>query len=169
MSKYYIDTEFFEDGPNHPIRLISIGIVCDDGRELYLENIEFDWSVVPEHHWLQENVRPHLSSETKYIDNVTMPIIGMAHKVKEFVTDESPEFYGYYADYDWVVLCQLFGSMVNLPKNFPMYCRDLKQIMDAQGRTDEWRRAFCPDPQGEHNAIVDARWNQKLHQALMKL
>lgn len=41
-----------------------------------------------------------------------------------------PEFYAYYADYDWVVFSWLFGKMIDLPKGFPKYCRDLKQILD---------------------------------------
>lgn len=41
-----------------------------------------------------------------------------------------PEFYAYYADYDWVAFCWLFGKMIDLPKGFPMYCIDLKQILD---------------------------------------
>lgn len=41
-----------------------------------------------------------------------------------------PEFYAYYADYDWVVFCSLFGRMIDLPKGFPMYCKDLKQMLD---------------------------------------
>lgn len=41
-----------------------------------------------------------------------------------------PEFYGYYADYYWVVFCWLFGRMIDLPKGFPMYCIDLKQMLD---------------------------------------
>lgn len=43
-----------------------------------------------------------------------------------------PEFYAYYADYDWVVFCSLFGRMIDLPKGFPMYCKDLKQIYDEK-------------------------------------
>ena len=39
-------------------------------------------------------------------------------------------FYAYYADYDWVAFCWLFGKMIDLPKGFPMYCRDLKQELD---------------------------------------
>ena len=35
--------------------------------------------------------------------------------------DKSVEFYGYYADYDWVASCWLFGKMIDLPKGFPMY------------------------------------------------
>jgi len=41
-------------------------------------------------------------------------------------------FYAYYADYDWVVFAQLFGKMKDLPKGFPMYCKDLKQSLDEK-------------------------------------
>lgn len=40
------------------------------------------------------------------------------------------EFWAYFADYDWVVFCWLFGTMMDLPKGMPMYCKDLKQEMD---------------------------------------
>lgn len=43
-----------------------------------------------------------------------------------------PTFYAYYADYDWVVFCWLFGRMIDLPEGFPMYCRDLKQELDSR-------------------------------------
>jgi len=43
-----------------------------------------------------------------------------------------PQFYAYYADYDWVVFCWLFGKMNNLPDSFPRYCIDLKQILDEK-------------------------------------
>ena len=45
---------------------------------------------------------------------------------------DKPEFYAYYADYDWVVFCWLFGRMVDLPEGFPMYCIDLKQELDSK-------------------------------------
>lgn len=44
----------------------------------------------------------------------------------------NPTFYAYYADYDWVVFCWLFGRMIDLPEGFPMYCRDLKQELDSR-------------------------------------
>lgn len=77
------------------------------------------------------------------------------------------EFYGYYADYDWVVFCQLFGRMVDLPEGFPYYCRDLKQTMDELGLDGDWKKTNCPDPVNEHHALVDARWNMNLHKALL--
>lgn len=182
-TKYYLDTEFYESGHQNPIRLISIGLVCEDGRELYLENSEFDWSIVPADHWIQENVRPSLlrtqgkartyqviHDTTSGITDGYMSRNEMAKAIMGFVLCRpNPVFYGYFADYDWVVFCQLFGRMVDLPSGFPYYCRDLKQLMDGQGRTKEWKDAFCPDPEGEHNALVDARWNMKLHKALMEL
>lgn len=80
-----------------------------------------------------------------------------------------PEFYGYYADYDWVVFCWLFGKMIDLPKGFPMYCRDLKQMMDDNGLTKEWKQKECPDPVGEHNALIDAKWNFDLYKKICQI
>lgn len=42
------------------------------------------------------------------------------------------EFYAYYGDYDWVLFCSLFGRMIDLPEHFPMYCKDLKQMLDEK-------------------------------------
>lgn len=38
--------------------------------------------------------------------------------------------HAYYGAYDHVAFCWVFGKMMNLPKGFPMYSRDLKQILD---------------------------------------
>jgi len=58
------------------------------------------------------------------------------NKYKSFIgklhSDDKPIFYGYYSDCDWVVFCQLFGKMIDLPKGFPMYCIDLKQTLDEK-------------------------------------
>ena len=88
------------------------------------------------------------------------------------------EFYAYYADYDWVVFCWLFGRMIDLPKGFPMYCIDLKQEMDRKAHLhcrktsdmslndaieDMKRHKDYPEQDNEHNALDDARWNGKLY------
>lgn len=49
---------------------------------------------------------------------------------RQFLLLNPPEFYAYYADYDWVLFCSLFENMMNLPAGFPMYCKDLKQMLD---------------------------------------
>lgn len=95
-----------------------------------------------------------------------MSAIEMAMKYE--ITDKKllPEFYAYFAGYDWVAFCWIFGKMMQLPKGFPMYCKDLKQMMDEKGLDKEWKCINCPDDIGEHNALVDAKWNLKLFNLL---
>ena len=47
-----------------------------------------------------------------------------------------------------------------------MYCKDLKQIMDELGLDNEWKNKNCPDPKGEHNALVDAKWNLDFYNSM---
>ena len=54
--KYFFDTEFIEDGKT--IDLISIGIVAEDGRELYLLNYDCDHSMASD--WVKANVLNYL-------------------------------------------------------------------------------------------------------------
>jgi hypothetical protein len=60
------------------------------------------------------------------------------------------------------VFCQLFGRMIDLPKGWPMFCLDLRQVIA------ETEAPKIPAPEGEHNALVDARWNYELYQHLQK-
>ena len=74
-----------------------------------------------------------------------------------------PEFWGYFADYDWVAFCQLFGSMMDLPKGFPRHCRDIKQWADALGGIQ------LPKPEVEiHHALHDAEWDAEAYEFLAK-
>ena len=73
-----------------------------------------------------------------------------------------PEFWGYYADYDWVVFCWLFGSMMDLPKGWPMYCRDIKQFCDDIGNP-----RLPEQGKGEHHALSDAKWNKQAYDFLL--
>ena len=59
--KYFIDTEFIEGfhkplfgKKRHYIDLISIGIVCEDGREFYAISNEYNYNKASE--WVKENV-----------------------------------------------------------------------------------------------------------------
>lgn len=144
--RYWFDTEFIEDGKT--IDLISIGIVAEDGRTFYAEALECDYDRASD--WVKENVLPHLVSG-EYL----RPRAAIAADIVEFV-GKNPEFWGYYADYDWVVLCQLYGTMMDLPKGWPMYCRDIKQWCDSMGTPR------LPKQTGtEHNALQDAQWNRQ--------
>lgn len=45
---------------------------------------------------------------------------------------KNPIFHAYYGAYDHVAFCWLFGKMIDLPKGFPMYSVDLKQMLDEK-------------------------------------
>jgi len=152
MSIYFFDTEFIEKPCT--IELISIGMVCEDGRELYLESSDVDLTDLDP--WLEENVLPHLHKK-----GVSREVI--RDRIIEFIGDDpKPEFWAYFADYDWVVFTWLFGRMVNLPYRFPRYCKDFKQSMDEWGLTKE---DLPKKPRNVHYALADARWLREAYSA----
>ncbi len=172
--RYFLDTEFIENGKI--IDLISIGIVAEDGREFYRQNRNCDWDKANE--WVIGNVFPHLThfsidhkrpsclprfiNQAECIELEECPWefrMYLAPDIRKFCnpwTYGPPEFWGYYTDYDWVVLCQLFGTMMNLPKDWPMYCRDIKQWCDMLGNPK-----LPEQDKNEHHALADARWNKR--------
>lgn len=148
--KYFLDTEFIEQRGH--LQLISIGIVREDGAEFYMENADVDWSRADP--WVIEHVKSKLYGRPV----ADAHIIG-AH-VREFVGDDTPEFWGYFSAYDWVLFCWLFGRMIDGPKGWPWLCKDLKQWADQLGVK---REEYPADPEMEHNALADARWNVQLY------
>ena len=158
MSRYFIDTEFAETGDisdTPTIDLISIAIVCDDGREYYAESLEYD--VENCNKWVEDNVLPRLGKgDAKERSVIALDIINFVG------SDPAPEFWGYYADYDWVALCWLYGCMVDLPTHFPMFCMDLQQWWVQLGSLN----IKPPQPEDEHHALADARWNHQLWKVL---
>ena len=148
--RIWFDTEFIEDGKT--IDLISIGLVREDGQELYLESSEVDWNKASD--WVLENVHRHLQRTNRKTR------AEIAKLVRDFA-GESPEFWAYYADYDWVVLCQLYGTMMDLPIGWPMFCRDLKQSLEGVLEAELPFRSLQ-----EHHALSDAFWVRDTHRWL---
>jgi hypothetical protein len=56
--KYFFDTEFIESKGDKAIDLISIGIVAEDGRELYYISNQFN--PCNANQWVKDNVFIHL-------------------------------------------------------------------------------------------------------------
>lgn len=154
--KVWYDTEFIEDG--RTIDLVSIGMVREDGHEYYAVSTEFDSGKADD--WVRDNVLAHLPPEPHgaYVDRATM-----RDEILDFTGTDKPEFWAYYADYDWVVLAQLFGRMIDLPSGYPMYCKDLKQWCDALGNPE-----LPAHDEAEHHALADARWNRKAYEFLQQ-
>ena len=156
---FFFDTEFSEPGTGNPptIELISIGIISEDGREFYAESSEF--SLERCNTWVCNNVIPHLGPTEKRITRAEI-----RDGIKEFL-GKDPVLWAYYASYDWVVFCWLFGAMVDLPESFPMLPMDLQQLWITLGRPEGKKP---PKPSNQHNALADAKWNKQFYDNLVK-
>lgn len=139
--KIFFDTEFYENGKT--IDLISIGMVREDGVEYYAETV-LAQRLCLQSAWLIANVKPHLRGESavRYTPDIGGDLVAFA--------GEKPEFWADYASYDWVCLCQIFGTMLQLPKGWPMFVRDIQQLRNGI----EVPR--FPN-EAEHDALADAR------------
>lgn len=182
MGRYFLDTEFIEDGET--IDLISIGMVDERNMGLHLLNIECDFRRA--NSWVRENVLPHLPRRPMALPSIAadnnfqtverrgrrvLEGWGTRHAIRKHIEAfvggvPSPQFWAYFADYDWVVFCQLFGRMIDLPERFPKYCRDLKQLMWHLGVHKE---DFLIERATEHDAYEDALWNQQAYQHLLTI
>ena len=160
---YAIDTEFVDNG--NTIDLIRIGVVVEDGRELYLQNLEANLAAA--NPWVKEHVIPHLAHPHcwKRFNRACMqPDLGpcpwrtkeeLREALREFITPSylKPQIMGYYADYDWVALNQLYGPLIEHPEHWPWYCLDLRQWLDEHGHHDVKQPDDAP-----HQALSDAHW-----------
>lgn len=209
--KYFIDFEFIEGfhkplfgKKRHFIDMISIGIYREDGESYHCLSSEYRFKDASD--WVKDNVIIPIYRQGVHGDARNMHTAKSFHKwfgkrnsviadeVRRFFgcwrdqhfwrAPEEIEVYGYYADYDWVLLCSLFGRMIDLPKGFPMYCKDLKQMLDEcytyqenkypnETRLQSWLE-YCkshpeyPVNKQEHNAVADAKWNKDLYDFIMQ-
>jgi 3' exoribonuclease, RNase T-like len=160
VSRFFFDTEFIEDG--RTIDLLSIGIAHESGATYYAESSEADLTRASS--WVKDHVLPHLGTKA-----IAKPRAQIRAEMQQFIEEHSRgekiEIWAYYADYDWVAFCQLFGTMMDLPKGFPKYCRDLKQLADDLGvRLPDQTPTDGP----EHLAVADARWALRAYKFLME-
>lgn len=177
--KIYYDTEFVDTGDR--IHLLSIGMVREDGKEYYAVNQNLSYMLEAAHNpWLLKNVLPSLPVLIDHTDDLIpvdwdedhpdfeciKPRKQIAKEVAEFCLSAStlPELWAWYGAYDHVVLSQLFGRMLDLPTDMPMWTNDLRQELARLGNP-----RYPEQASGEHNALEDARWNKQLGEYLAKL
>lgn len=170
----YYDCEFIERGRELPIQLVSIGLVREDGAEMYAINEEC-LSNVMKHPWMSVNVRPGLPvrEDGPYIyewDRVhpeypyVMALDAVTQQVHKFLTSTPDvKLWAYYGAYDHVVLCQLFGSMADLPPGIPMFTHELQQLVEQHPD-----RPLPPEPLDAHHAMWDARWVRDAYEELQR-
>ena len=118
MKRYYYDFEFIEDGST--IDPISVGIVSSEGESLYIINKDCEFERASD--WVWQNVLSYLLEDTT---TPRLNLISFRDTIREFLGKGPFELWGWYSAYDHVILCQLFGRMIDLPKGWPMYTKDL--------------------------------------------
>jgi len=189
MTIYCYDTEFLEDG--HTIDLISIGIVCEDGREYYAVNSDCDFTRIKENDWLVRKVVAHLPVDSpkslaeyikhpsnsypkpsiKYLDldrtsSKVKPKWVIANEVRDFM----------------LAGVELTGPSIYLPELWAYYgAYDHVALAQLWGQMialpkgiPMWTHDLMQLIEGipdfkkpaqdgdEHNALADARWNYQL-------
>lgn len=137
--KYALDTEFI-DTPTHS-ELISLALVSEDNRELYLEFPYTESAITP---WLQDNVVVHLNQW-----KVSKAFA--AKQIEHFITgndaSDVPSFWCYYGAYDWYWFCRVFGGFLEMPPHWPHLYNEFYFVKN-----------HVPDVSGPaHHALNDAR------------
>ena len=139
--RYFIDTEYeWRPCDSHmgDIRLISIALVTEDGRELYLVHSDADcvgWS-----QFVSDHVIPALNTNERYFG------YQIRDQIRDFIGDDIPDFWGDYCAFDYVVLSMIMGRFEDWPDYWPMHMNDLQQ------------EAIPPlASEIPHNALADAR------------
>lgn len=148
-TRYFYDCEFIEDG--NTIELVSIGVVEEGGREFYAVSTEFDPDrAIP---WVRRNVLDKLPAPA---DPAWRTNERIRTDLYEFLTapGDGIELWAWYAAYDHVVLCQMWGAMPALPRAIPRFTNELRTAWEFAGRPE-----LPPAPKDQHDALADARHN----------
>lgn len=170
---YFVDTEFSSDkvpSGNINLELISLGLVDDKGRTFYAESTACN----PEgfSSWIWQNVVPHLEflefagNKKEVVSTPTnIRMVGspqeIAHALADFIDNdgdpEDPEFWIWFGQHDWVLLCWLFGIDIDdLPEGWPRTYREISQMPG---------NSWTPPKMGRnHHALDDAIWHKKIYE-----
>lgn len=172
--RFHYDFEFKENGVT--IEPISLGMVDDNGRELYLINTRSVRDFQERKYfnklddtdlWLEENVFNHITEDD--IEEYSMGTVTTetfqaqaAAEVYHFICSglsygDNVELWGYFAAYDHVCLSQLFGRMIDLPAPMPMFTNELMTIRNGMSKPP--RPASLP----EHHALIDAKYQKLIY------
>jgi hypothetical protein len=192
VARFMIDCEFIAPGRGHPIYPLSIAVVADppEGhvadipRELYLTIADAPFAQADA--FVRDNVIPNLNLagdgyDLSRVDGPGRGVLAVdvrwgeaGSEILEFVSawrfevkDRRPAFYGYYCDFDYVVLSQAMGGLDGWPEHWPMWMRDLKQYVQMIGDPPIPDFAAEGHRQDLHNALADARWIRRAYHWLV--
>lgn len=168
-----MDWEFREDG--RTIEPISVALVAATGDEYHAVNANMSMAQICSDPWLLQNVVPHLPL-TSASDADGTPVLDLRHpsvkplsliksEVRGFILSyPKPQLWGWYSDFDLVVLTWLFGRMVDMPREMPHRVNDVQQEADRLGIPES---EFPAQVGPEHDVLSDARHIRWLHDFLI--
>jgi hypothetical protein len=158
--KYFIDTEYAFGtllGMSGIITPISIGIVAEDGREFYRVHVTPVRDALAIGN-LPPFVRAHVLPVIEMPGNdgligsdYVMPLAAIADDLRFFIGNDTPEWWGDWADFDYVVLSIIMGGFDAWPEGWPMFIHDLQQTPEGREASGSVQSAI------PHNALADAR------------
>lgn len=171
--RIFHDHEFLEDGRR--IYPISVGMVAEDGRELYLVNAEMPAPLIADRPWLMDNVVPHLPTRHSmpgpmggtggvtldFFHDDVQPLDVIRAQVLDFIrATPDPQLWAWYGAFDHVSLAWLFGAMIDMPHVVPWFTNDIRTLALLAGVGAQARE---PKQQGrEHHALDDAKHDREL-------
>ncbi len=140
--RMFYDLEFGVTAPE--VTVVSIAVVAEDGREFYAVSNEFDPLRV--HPWVRDHVLPQLPPASTWRSRASI-----REELLDFL-GRDPVLWAWFAAYDHVALCQLWGQMPELPRAVPRFTMDVRQLWEHLGRPP------LPEQEGAlHDALADAR------------
>jgi len=177
MTPLFLDTEF--TGLRQGTTLISLALVAADGHEFYAEFSDYDRAQCDA--WIEENVL----GGTLWLRSGTAPFerregdrwecLGtraeVAAVLRRWLEETGPaEVWADAPAWDWVLLCELFGGAMGLPKCLYYLPFDLTTLLKARGLDPDADREVLagpvPDGLPRHNALHDARVTRAVWQRL---
>lgn len=149
MTNIFLDTEF--TGLRQNTSLISLALIADDERSLYIESNNYDHTLVDD--WIAENVINNLFIlKQKHFEDCSVEFgyaVGYLNNPLQWndgrivyaendysVKDEIVSWLSPYEEvqiisdcssYDWGLFCELFGGALDLSKYISSYCHDINQ------------------------------------------
>lgn len=181
--RIYFDTEF--TGLQKNTSLVSIGLVSDDGKELYLEFTDYVKEQCDE--WIKDNVLNNtimsgdsdildiVLDETNYHKGTKEELKGvLLHWLHQF---DSVELVSDVCHYDMVLFIDIFGTAFDLPKNVCPVCYDINSDIakeyniSVQEAFDMSRETILQELDrvvkgSKHNSLYDAKVTKEIYNSL---
>jgi hypothetical protein len=164
--KIFFDTEF--TGLHKDTTLISIGLVDENNRSLYIELSDYDRSQCDS--WIRKNVLAHL------VGINPMPRKKASEALEEWLSIyDKVELVSDCCHYDMVLFVDLFGGAFDIPENVCPACHDINQdIAEYLGISeteafDYSREKLVEgfDIEGDkHNCLYDAKVIKKIYELI---